>query len=910
MQSLALDREWTFRRGFLDSLGMLREDPGMVVNLPHDGMIGTAVTPDAPAKMDMGYFTGGNSNYTKFVFFPKEWEGERVGLQFDGVMLNATVDVNGCKAGQQHYGYAPFYVDLTDLVTFGKENRITINVNASMQPNSRWYTGTGVYRGVKLVHGPKIHVPVDGIFVSTKEVADGRAFLEAQVDVQNDTLEKRLVEVELTLTAEGCSESGGCAGSAEAGKESGCVGPAEAGKESICAGLAEAGKESGCAELEGAEKAGGRVVAVTRRVICVGARTTEMARMAFSVENPMLWDVDHPNLYRAWAKVTDLGTYRTHFIPCEAGTSQSDVASVLFGIRTITADVARGLRINGKTVKLKGGCLHHDNGLLGSVSLYESEARKVKKLKEVGFNAIRTAHNPPSAALIEACDRLGMYVFDEAFDAWGMAKRGGDYNQFFDAYWEKDLTAFVRRDRSHPSVIFWSTGNEIPERGGLNDGYALATKLAEKMRSLDGTRPVSNGICSFWSGLDDELMEGQNSQQNAADDASKNLWETGTEPFTNGLDVVGYNYMEDLYEKDHEMFPDRVILGSENFPKEIGLRWPLVEKLPYVIGEFTWTAWDYLGEAGLGKSVYLDPEDPFLQRGQWALMPQTTSPFPWRTANDADFDITGKKLPQGAYRSVIWGSEATHLYTVHPKNYGKKELISAWGFTDVLSDWSFEGYEGKPVELVVFSKAEEVEIFVNGTSIGRKPVSNERPLPRSVRFDAVYQPGEVVAVSYDGGKEVSRAVLTTAAKPVGIRLTPEKQSMRADGHDMIYVNVEIVDAQGRVVPYAEVKLEATVCCAGEETKFGAEACCADAETKFETEACCADAGVSAGAVATLAGFGTANPITEEDYTDNETVSYRGHALAILRAGYEAGKVMLTVRAQGLPEASCCIKTCQ
>ncbi len=854
MQSIALDREWTFRRGFLDSLGMLREDPGVVVNLPHDGMISTAVTPDAPAKMDMGYFTGGNSNYTKFVFFPKEWEGERVGLQFDGVMLNATVDVNGYKAGQQHYGYAPFYVDLTDLVTFGKENRITINVNASMQPNSRWYTGSGLYRGVKLVHGPKVHVPVDGIFVSTKEVADGLAFLEAQVDVQNDKAQKRLVEVELTLTAEGCGESGGCAGSAEAGKE------------------------SGCAELEGAEKAGGRVVAVTRRVICVGARTSEMARMAFSVENPMLWDVDHPNLYRARAKVTDLGTYRTHFIPSEAETKQSDVATVLFGIRTITADVARGLRINGKTVKLKGGCLHHDNGLLGSVSLYESEARKVKKLKEVGFNAIRTAHNPPSAALIEACDRLGMYVFDEAFDAWGMAKRGGDYNQFFDAYWEKDLTAFVRRDRSHPSVILWSTGNEIPERGGLNDGYALATKLAEKMRSLDGTRPVSNGICSFWSGLDDELMEGQNSQQNAADDASKNLWETGTEPFTNGLDVVGYNYMEDLYEKDHEMFPDRVILGSENFPKEIGFRWPLVEKLPYVIGEFTWTAWDYLGEAGLGKSVYLDPEDPFLQRGQWALMPQTTSPFPWRTANDADFDITGKKLPQGAYRSVIWGSETTHLYTVHPKNYGKKELISAWGFTDVLSDWSFEGYEGKPVELVVFSKAEEVEIFVNGTSIGRKPVSNERPLPRSVRFDAVYQPGEVVAVSYDGGKEVSRAVLTTAAKPVGIRLTPEKQSMKADGHDVIYVTVEIVDAQGRVVPYSEVKLEA--------------------------ETCCADAGVSAGAVATLAGFGTANPITEEDYTDNETVSYRGHALAILRAGYEAGEVTLTVRAQGLPEASC------
>ena len=911
MQSVVLDREWTFRRGFLDNLGMIREDPGVVVNLPHDGMIGTAVTPDAPAQMDMGYFTGGNSNYTKYVLFPKEWEGECVGLQFDGAMLNATVDVNGCKAGQQHYGYAPFFVDLTDLVTFGKENRITINVNASMQPNSRWYTGSGLYRGVKLVHGPKVHVPVDGIFVSTKEVADGRAFLEALVDVQNDTAEKRLVEVELTLKLEGCAGPDGVGG---------CAGP------------------------EAAEKDGERVATITRRVLCVGARGTETARMAFSVENPMLWDADHPNLYRALAKVTDLGTYRTHFIPCEeenaekrdageAGESReagvrdarlSDMASVLFGIRTITVDAARGLRINGKTVKLKGGCLHHDNGLLGAVSLYESDARKVQKLKEVGFNAIRTAHNPPSAALIEACDRLGIYVFDEAFDAWGMAKRAGDYNQFFDAYWEKDLTAFVRRDRSHPSVILWSTGNEIPERGGLNDGYALATKLAEKMRSLDGTRPVSNGTCSFWSGLDDELMEGQSGQQNAADDASKDFWERGTEPFTNGLDVVGYNYMEDLYEKDHALFPDRVILGSENFPKEIGFRWPLVEKLPYVLGDFTWTAWDYLGEAGIGKSVYLDPEDPFLQKGPWALMPQGTSPFPWRTANDADFDLTGNKLPQGAYRSVVWGSEATHLFSVHPGNYGKKELISPWGFTAVLSDWSFEGYEGKPVELVVFSKAEEVEVFVNGTSIGRKSVSKERPLPQSVRFDAIYQPGEVVAVSYAGGKEVSRDVLVTTTKPASIRLTPEKLSMKADGHDAIYVTVEIVDAQGRVVPNAEVKLEARVVEAGaaaSDASAGSIMAVGTAKSVAEdadnivasgsAQTAEGMGGTQAGAcaVAALAGFGTGNPVTDEDYTDKETITYRGRALAILRAGYEAGETVLTVRAEGLPEASCSVKIC-
>ena len=199
MERIKFDEKRTFRRGFCDILGMLKTDPGVEVNLPHDGMIGTVVSAAAPAQMDMGYFTGGLSNYTKYVNIPKEWENECIGLRFDGAMMNATVDVNGFKAGRQHYGYAPFYVDLTDLVTFGKQNRITINVNTSMQPNSRWYTGSGLYRGVELVHGPKVHVANDGIFVYTKEVADGYAFLEAQVDVQNETAEKRLVEVELSL---------------------------------------------------------------------------------------------------------------------------------------------------------------------------------------------------------------------------------------------------------------------------------------------------------------------------------------------------------------------------------------------------------------------------------------------------------------------------------------------------------------------------------------------------------------------------------------------------------------------------------------------------------------------------------------------------------------------------------------
>ena len=805
MKYLNLDQEWTFRRGMADSLGALAETPGVVVDLPHDGMIGTKVSPDAPGKYDMGYFSGDLTNYTKYVFIPKEWEEDCVGLCIDGAMMHASIDVNGSKVGAQHYGYAPFYLDLTDYVTFGEENRITINLNTSMWQNCRWYTGSGLYRGVKLCHGPKVHIVNDGVYVYTKEIAGSTAFLEAQVEVENITGQNRMVEVSLQLAEEGADTP----------------------------------------------------VKTIKSVIQVGARAREIARMAFTVADAKLWDAEEPNLYVVKACVRMKGEYRTHFVPAKAETV--DEAETLFGIRTITADALRGLQINGKTVKLRGGCLHHDNGLLGAVTLYEAEARKVQKLKEVGFNAIRTAHNPPSAALIEACDRLGMYVFDEAFDAWGMAKRAGDYSQYFDFCWEQDLTAFMKRDRVHPCVILWSTGNEIPERGGLNNGYTKATMLAEKMRSLDGSRPISNGICSMWSGLDDQLARDKDQSQNAAEDPESCMWETVTEPFANGLDVVGYNYYEDGYEKDHEMFPDRVILGSENFPREIGFRWPLVEKLPYVIGDFTWTAWDYLGEAGIGKTLYLEPDDPFASEGPWMIMPPSTSPYPWRTANDADYDITGHLLPQGQYRSIVWGSEKTYVYSKHPDTFGKAERSSMWGFPYVVPFWNYEGCEGRPIELVVYSGAEEVEVLVNGSSLGKKPVSTERPWPNTATFETVYEPGEVVAISYRDGIEVSRALIGTTKAAADLALVPEKEVMKADGHDLIFVAVEIRDEDGAVVPTAEFDLKASV--------EGA---------------------------AYLAGFGSGNPITEEDYTDDQATTYRGRAMVILRSGYETGEVTLKV----------------
>lgn len=809
MRKINFDKEWTFRRGFLDSVGMLADDPGVLVNLPHDGMISTRVSEDAKAGYDWGYFNGDKNNYTKFFYVPEEWKNEKVGLKFDGAMMHTTIDINGCKVGEHHYGYSPFYVDISDYVSYGENNRITVNTNTGVEPSCRWYTGSGLYRSVSLCHSPLVHIKNDGIFVYTKEVDGDVAYLEALVEVCNETLENRIAEINVTLLKDGSNE----------------------------------------------------VETFATRTIVVNSGKEETARIAIILKNPMLWDSDNPNLYNVKVTATDTGVFRTHFIPNENCSVDED--EILFGVKTITADAIRGLRINGKTVKLKGGCVHHDNGLLGAVSLYESEARKIKKLKEIGFNAIRTAHNPPSAALVEACDRLGMYIFDEAFDSWGMAKRPGDFSNHFSELWEQELTSFVRRDRSHPSVIMWSTGNEIPERGGLNQGYSRATKLAECIRKLDGTRPISNGICSFWSGLDDFLAKNQSQIQNAQN-SDKLSWEKITEPFTNGLDIVGYNYMEGQYEKDHEMFPERVILGSENFPREIGFRWPVVEKLPYVIGDFTWTAWDYIGEAGIGKSLFVAPDDPLVERGPWAIMPPSTTFYPWRLANDADFDITGKKLPQGYYRSVIWGNKETHLFSQHPKYYGMTEVIGMWGFTNVEKNWNFAEYEDKPIELVVFTAADEVELRINNEVIERKTVEKFGQLPCSVRFRTIYKTGKVEAISYVDGKEVSRDAMETAKPAIGLRLTSEKFEIMANGNDLAYVEVDVVDEDNNLVPDAEFVLRVAVEGSG-----------------------------------ILAGFGTGNPITEEVYSDDETTTFRGHATAIVRGGYEPGTIVLTVECETL-----------
>ena len=376
---------------------------------------------------------------------------------------------------------------------------------------------------------------------------------------------------------------------------------------------------------------------------------------------------------------------------------------------------------------------------------------------------------------------------------------------------------------------------------------------------------MSNGICSYWNGLDDQTQREQQRRWEAGMEAGQDLlWEEYTEAFNNGLDVSGYNYMESRYEQDHGMYPERVILGSENFPKEIGIHGPMIEKTPWVIGEFTWTAWDYIGEAGIGKASFYEPGDPRIGN-PWG----EPSPYPWRTANDADFDITGQIRPQGVYRRIVWGSGETAVFSYDPAHFGKAETLSNWGFPGVWPRWNWPGREGKPVQVAVFSAAEETELFVNGESRGRLK-AGEAPvqgMPLTFLFQTEYRPGTVEAVGYTGGREVSRSILRTAGRSRAIRLTAETESLRADGASLCYIRAELTDESGLAVPDADVLLTARV-----------------------------------SGPAELLGFGSGAPKTEENYTKGSFTAWQGSALAVLRAGCRAGEARLTVSAEGLGTA--------
>jgi len=717
-----------------------------------------------------GHVLGGIGWYRKHFTLTPADNGKCVVVRFDGVYMNADFWINGRFLGNHPYGYTSFELDLTSyLKPAGEENVIAVRVRNEGK-NSRWYSGSGIYRHTWLTVTDPIHVPTWGVFVTTPEVSKEKAVVKIASEVCNGTD----AESDLVVRARVMNPKG-------------------------------------------------KIVQTSECKLCLGSNETRTVEQLTEVSSPKLWSPDSPELYSAEIEISAAG-------------KTVDEASTHFGIRKIEVDAENGFRLNGQMLKLKGGCMHHDNGLLGSATIDRAEERRVELMKANGFNAIRTSHNPPSPVFLDACDRLGILVIDEAFDCWNEGKNGQDYHLYFKDWAERDVASMVRRDRNHPSVVIWSIGNEIPEQFRAE---ATAKMLCEAVLSHDATHPITQAICSDWG----------NVMRN---------WDQLSDIAFRHLDIGGYNYLPEHYETDHARNPKRVMMATESYPKDFFDYWSLVEKHPYIIGDFVWTAMDYFGESGIGHSTPSNEKDSFLM------------PWPWFDAWCGDIDVCGFKKPQSYYRDVVWRRSQIEMMVHTPMPEGAYERVSGWGWPDETRSWNWPGREGKPLQVAVYSHCDAVRLELNGKVIGEKPVSAATKL--TARFDVPYQPGELRAVGLTGGKPVALATLCTAGEPQAIHLIADRSAIRADRNDLSYVTVEVVDQHGVVVPGAAMPIHFTVSGAGE-----------------------------------LAAIGSSAPNDASSFQLPLRKTYEGRALAILRPKGYAGKITLKAEADGLKSATIIIR---
>lgn len=477
-----------------------------------------------------------------------------------------------------------------------------------------------------------------------------------------------------------------------------------------------------------------------------------------------LWSPDSPVIYTCKAKLkTDV---------CE------DSETVNFGVRTVSCDAERGFLLNGEPIKLYGTCDHHDNGIVGAASFRSAEERRVRILKENGFNAIRTSHNPPSSVLLDVCDRMGMLVIDEIFDCWTNGKKAYDYHLWFDKYAKDDVTSMVVRDRNHPSVVMWSTGNEIFERAGKCDGYAIGKMIADTIKENDPTRPLTHAFCEFWDNWEYNAEAGKTLP---LPPDQPDFWCEKIAPQAGNLDVLGYNYMNYRIAKDVKILSSHLFAITESYPMDALWVKRTMDAHPKLIGEFVWTGWDYFGETGLGRVIYDSPDGP-----GWGL-----DPHPNHISNCGDFSICGFKKPQSYYRDIAWGRESVKILTVDPDNTGKVKSYSGWGFYDADRTWTYPGKEGRNSEIYVFTIADECELWLNGESIGRK-APNEKGF---ATFEAPYASGKLEAAAYKDGKICGRDELCTVGEAVSVKITPDTTG-RTGKADIIFTEIELADKDG------------------------------------------------------------------------------------------------------------------
>ncbi len=587
----------------------------------------------------------------------------------------------------------------------------------------------------------------------------------------------------------------------------------------------------------------GQVVATVSTDKHLAGKADGNASLVAKIANPKLWSPGAPNRYTAQVQVSCSGVV-------------VDRATTPFGLREVKVDAENGLRLNGESYKLKGACVHHDNGPLGSAAIDRAEERRVELLKANGYNAIRCSHNPPSSVFLDACDRLGMMVIDESFDMWQKGKNPDDYHLDFKDWWKKDIDSMVLRDRNHPSVIMWSIGNEISERSDP-DGVQIAKDLSSRVRELDSTRPVTMAVPFFF------------------DARHPRPW-SDTDAAYQFLDVCGYNYTKDHYESDHQLHPSRVMMGTESFPVQVAENWELVNKHSYILGDFVWTGIDYIGESALGAAVLAPEKSPFgppptaPSGPDVAALLQVTLPknttfakpgFPWFLSYCGDIDLIGNKKAASYLRDVVWDRSPLEMAVVRPLPPGRKQQLMLWGFYDELRSWTWPGNEDVMVTVRVYSKGEKVGLTLNGKNI--EPAKAEFPAPFVTEFALPYAAGELKASAIVNGKAVEQ-VLHTTGNPSQLALRADRTHIRASRNDLSYVMIELQDNAGNAIEDGVAEIHFSVKGQGE-----------------------------------LAAVGSANPHEMASYHLPHRRTFHGRCLAILRPTGEKGSITLEARGENL-----------
>ncbi|SDQ30935.1 glycoside hydrolase family 2 TIM barrel-domain containing protein [Microbacterium sp. cf332] len=769
----------------------------VAVALPHDALRDLPRSPDEQQGVHTGYTPGGVFEYVRLLDVPEEWRSRTVVLEFEGVYRDAVVFVDGAFAAHQANGYAGFSVVLDPFLRFGAVNRISVEARAHR--DSRWYSGAGIYRPVHLVVADPVHIPLDGVTVDTPDVDDERAVVAVATTVANTTRHTVTTRVRWRVEA-----------------------------------------PDGTVAAEGESPV----------TVLPGERATARARL--TVADPQRWDIDTPALHRV----------RSTLSSEDGAPLDEDVTT--FGIRSLQLDPQHGLRLNGRSIDLRGACVHHDNGVLGAATEAAAEDRRVRLLKQAGFTALRSAHNPLSRAMLAACDRHGMLVMDELTDAWTRPKAPFDATAAFAEHWRDDIAALVAKDRNHPSVVMYSIGNEILELG-TPLGATWSRRLAERVRELDPTRFVTNGINGIIANLDRmaEAREQTADANTMMADMGEQMGLMNASPLVSAsieesaavLDVVGFNYADSRYRQDALDHPNRIIVGSETFPERIDVMWGLVRELSHVIGDFTWTGWDYLGEAGIGRVDYTD-EPGYAPTG-------TAGPYPYRLAGCGDIDITGFRRPISYYREIVYGLRRDPYIAVHrPQHHGRPTASTPWSWTDSVSSWSWAAAPGSAVTVDVYADADEIELLVDDEVVGVAEVGAEKAF--LARFETRYRPGRIVAVARRAGAEVGRHALVTAG-PASLVARAEEAAVGLDG--LAFVEIAIEDAAGVVL--CDRDLAVTV-------------------------------GVSG--PATLAGVGSGRTDSEESFAGPVYTTFDGRLLAVVKP-LGAGTVEVTASAPGWDSVS-------